>query len=91
MPVLQLSFDIVLCTTGIVSAFVCVVDAREKDRQVQLPTYELDGEENLDDPFDVTKPEDIIDGYPIREDKFWARVRLVTSTYLSALTSRRFD
>ena len=80
MPALQLPLDIILCATGLVSAVFCAFDAREKDRQVQLPTYELDGEENLDDPFDVTKPEDIIDGYPIREDKFWARVCPVPST-----------
>ncbi len=29
------------------------------------------------DPFDVTKPEDIIDGEPVDEASFWRRVRIL--------------
>ena len=77
MLALQLPFDIVLCCSALVSAAVFAYDARPKEGKVQLPTYD-DGElEYIDDPFDVTKPEDTIDGYPIREHEFWARVSSV--------------
>ena len=79
MPALQLPFDIILCCSALVSAAVFAYEARPKDRQVQLPTYDDGEREHVDDPFDVTKPEDIIDGYPIREEEFWAKVRSLTS------------
>lgn len=52
---------------------------REKEGQVKLPTYSGDldtrhfGES---DPFDVTKPEDVMDGYPLNGEGFWQRVSL---------------
>ncbi|KAG1745260.1 P-loop containing nucleoside triphosphate hydrolase protein [Suillus lakei] len=35
----------------------------------------LAGDLNQDDPFNVTKPEDFIDGEPIDEDAFWFKMR----------------
>jgi hypothetical protein len=37
-------------------------------------------EDNFPDPFDVVKPEDIIDGYPVDEAEFWAKVCSITIT-----------
>jgi len=56
---------------------------RAKDGGVKLPVHvgeevtrnaDAGGYLSGDDSFDVTKPEDIIDGYPIDEDGFWERV-----------------
>lgn len=52
---------------------------REKDGKVQLPTHVDESEDvvNGHDPFEVTTLEDIIDGYPIDADAFWASVRVL--------------
>jgi hypothetical protein len=52
---------------------------REKEGKVQLPTHVDESEHVLHghDPFDITTPEDLIDGYPINADAFWALVRRV--------------
>jgi hypothetical protein len=34
------------------------------------------------DPFDVTKPEDLVDGYPIKAAEFWGRVCLIPALKL---------
>jgi hypothetical protein len=38
------------------------------------------GEEEGKDPFDVSTPEDVVDGFPVGEAKFWARVHLAGRT-----------
>jgi len=50
---------------------------RQKEGKVQLPIHVDESEDVLHghDPFDVTTREDIIDGYPINPDAFWASVR----------------
>lgn len=53
---------------------------RPKEGNIQLPGHirHIAGSNepyHENDPFDVTKPEDTIDGYPIGEEAFWARVR----------------
>ena len=52
---------------------------REKTGKVQLPTHANESEDvfHWHDPFDIATPEDIIDGYPINADAFWASVRRV--------------
>lgn len=61
---------------------------RDKEGKVQLPTHVNESSNVGHDPFDVTTPEDIIDGYPIDADAFWALMRqrkLVISLLLSAI------
>jgi hypothetical protein len=49
---------------------------RPKDGQIKLFVEHDDGYDhgNRLDPFDITKPEDVIDGYPLDEDAFWIKV-----------------
>ncbi|KAG8904640.1 hypothetical protein FRB99_001405, partial [Tulasnella sp. 403] len=72
---------------------VVLIATRKKEQAIKLPIFagesfeeangrdgsdaeELDGEEKAD-PFDVSTPLDFIDGVPIDEDGFWARMRAV--------------
>ncbi|KAF8069172.1 multidrug resistance-associated ABC transporter [Lyophyllum atratum] len=79
MPRFQLEVSIVLVTAALGSAGVFYLN-RPREGKIHLPTYadaeELEGElSHSHDPFDVTKPEDIVDGYPIDGDAFWAKMR----------------
>ena len=74
MPPFQLETAAVLDAFALISLVVYVLN-RPKEGQLKLPIYEneaLAGDER--DPFDVTKPEDAVDGTPLDENKFWARV-----------------
>ncbi|KAG2008561.1 ATP-binding cassette transporter [Coprinopsis cinerea AmutBmut pab1-1] len=55
--------------------------------KIRLPVHDEDGQLRHD-PFDVTTPEDVIDGYPIEEELFWRRMRWrkLSITILLALT-----
>ena len=45
------------------------------------PRRLVEGEEGLlRDPFDVTEPEDLVDGQPVDEERFWNRVRSLPHT-----------
>jgi len=82
----EISVVLVICVP--VSCVVLWFTTRAKEGSVRLPVYVGEEEEEIftrsadagnagssgDDPFDVTKLEDIIDGYPIDEDGFWKRV-----------------
>ncbi|RPD54947.1 multidrug resistance-associated ABC transporter [Lentinus tigrinus ALCF2SS1-7] len=75
MPAYQLPVAISL-TVAIVPSLVGRLASGTKEKKTALPTF-AEGEEGLiRDPFDVTKPEDFIDGTPIDEDGFWTRMRL---------------
>lgn len=50
---------------------------RPKEGKIHLPVYGDDDDRPTHDPFDVTMPQDLSDGEPIEEEKFWARVRLI--------------
>lgn len=57
---------------------------RSSERTNALPTF-LEGEEGLArDPFDVTKPEDLIDGIPLDEEGFWRKVRRTHNSVFQA-------
>lgn len=85
------SFEFEISVVLVVFAFVSLVAlwiTREKEGSVKLPTHVGDegvvgggGDEDayvpVVDPFDVTKPEDLIDGYPIDGEGFWKRVSRV--------------
>lgn len=84
MPRFQLATAIVLAAGALFSAVLFFwLSPPTTTGKIQLPTSvysddefepELAGES---DPFIVTKPEDFIDGTPINEDSFWAKVSFV--------------
>ncbi|CAE6528569.1 unnamed protein product [Rhizoctonia solani] len=67
-------------------ADVCVLSSAlvflfSRSKPLELPTTEanepserLEGDERKD-PFDIATREDIIDGYPLHEEKFWSKVK----------------
>lgn len=77
MPPYQLLLaEALVCATAI-SSFALFL-ARSQQQKVRLPTTQdasLAGDVNQDDPFNVTEPEDFIDGEPIDEDAFWFKMR----------------
>ena len=70
MPRYQLSVAIALLV-GAACSLGLILFARTREGKIQLP---LTGEEVDNDPFDVFSPEDVVDGYPVEENKFWAQV-----------------
>ena len=82
MSLFQLPFDVALCCCSIVSASVEFGHrTRRNEGKVRLPTYDEGELESLEDPFDVTEHEDIVDGYPIRETEFWAKVSKIAHLF----------
>ena len=74
MPRFQLPVVVVLVVAASFSLSVFYFTQPSKGK-IKLPIHtEDDDEPHLPDPFDVTKPEDLIDGYPIDEQAFWVRV-----------------
>jgi hypothetical protein len=78
----MIRFELGVAITLAVSAGCSLISfylTREKDGKVQLPTHVDESEDvvNGHDPFEVTTLEDIIDGYPIDADAFWASVRVL--------------
>ncbi|KIJ58252.1 hypothetical protein HYDPIDRAFT_44556 [Hydnomerulius pinastri MD-312] len=87
MPEYQLPLAAVLAVIGVGSLVVLYL-TRSQEGKIQLPTHGEDGESLVRDPFDVTRPEDVVDGFPINEEEFWNNVRLwkiFTSTLLAAV------
>ena len=72
MPQYQLPVAVALGACALISAGLFVLAKPVDDGKVQLP--EILRDSTSADPFDVTKPEDIIDGEPVDEKRFWARV-----------------
>jgi len=71
MPRFQLPIAIALVTSAVTS-LVTFYLTRTKEGKIQLPT--ISNGQNEHDIFDVLRPEDITDGYPIDEEGFWTRV-----------------
>ncbi|OAX34300.1 multidrug resistance-associated ABC transporter [Rhizopogon vinicolor AM-OR11-026] len=76
MPPHQLLLAEALVGAAILSSFTLFL-ARSQQQKIHLPTIQdASLADDVDqDPFDVTKPEDFIDGEPIDEDAFWAKMR----------------
>ncbi|KIJ61804.1 hypothetical protein HYDPIDRAFT_183028 [Hydnomerulius pinastri MD-312] len=80
---------VTVAATSLTSLFILVLTSR-RTPPLQLPTSQDESleDEMTRDPFAVTKPEDLVDGEPVDEVKFWAKMRvwkiLLTLT-LSAL------
>jgi len=66
---LCVSILLVISVAGSLAIFYLT---RGKEGQIKLD----DGYEhgNLPDPFNVTEPGDMVDGYPLDEDAFWVKV-----------------
>lgn len=88
---LELWVAIALATSACSSSVVFYF-TREQEGKIHLPTHVDESEDAVhgNDPFEVTTPEDIIDGYPIYEDAFWTSVRLVTWSSCDTARSYRF-
>ena len=71
MPRFQLPIAIAL-VTSVVTSLITFYFTRTREGKIQLPTTTND--QNERDIFDVLRPEDIMDGCPIDEESFWARV-----------------
>lgn len=72
----ELEVAIALAVAGCGSLIVLYV-TRTTLGKIQLPTHFDETEDSIlhiHDPFDVTTFEDIIDGYPVDADAFWASV-----------------
>jgi hypothetical protein len=69
----QLEVAIAL-TVGAAASLVVFYFTRPKEGKIKLPTH-TDDQEHEHDPFDVTTPEDVVEGYPLQEEAFWAQVR----------------
>ncbi|KAF8955330.1 multidrug resistance-associated ABC transporter [Flammula alnicola] len=75
MPRFQLPIAVVLAVSVLGSSIVFFL-TRTTEGKIQLPTH-VDSEdgEPMHDAFDVTRAEDIVDGYPVDAENFWARMR----------------
>jgi hypothetical protein len=92
MPRFQLEVSIVFAVSVICSVGILYL-SRTQYGKIQLPIGrdEIDELEDFGhDPFDITKPEDIVDGYPIDEPKFWEKVWLSSLPVETSLKLRRF-
>ena len=79
MPLFQLPVAVTLASTALLSLAVRSYSA-SKWGEIALPVTLNDPLELRNDPFDVTSPEDIIDGEPIDETSFWLNVRSLIRT-----------
>lgn len=81
MPEFQLPVAVTLAASAVCSlAFYTLSSSDEGKVQLPVSAQDADGEPLLKDPFDVTRPEDLVDGEPLNEGPFWAQVcRLASS------------
>ncbi|KAF8842919.1 P-loop containing nucleoside triphosphate hydrolase protein [Paxillus ammoniavirescens] len=87
MPEYQLPIAAILAATAAGSIFFLYL-TRSQGGKIQLPTHGEDDDSLVRDPFDVTRPEDVVDGFPIDEEAFWNNVRfwkLLVSALLAAI------
>ncbi|EMD35632.1 hypothetical protein CERSUDRAFT_85569 [Gelatoporia subvermispora B] len=75
MPPYQLEVAIALAASAGCSIGTFLV-CRKGEGKIQLPIAADEAEAPQRDPFDVTKPMDLLDGYPIDEERFWSKMRL---------------
>ena len=77
----QLPVAVTLASSALLSLAVRGLSASKRGK-IALPVTLNDPLEPRRDPFDVTSPEDIIDGEPIDETSFWPNVRSLTRILL---------
>ncbi|KAJ7635025.1 multidrug resistance-associated ABC transporter [Roridomyces roridus] len=88
MPLYQLEIAVALAVSAVGSSVFLYLN-RPTEGKIQLPLHTEDNDLQVD-PFDVTKPEDITDGYPIDGEAFWAKTRrrkLFLSVLLAAVVA----
>jgi hypothetical protein len=71
MPEFQLPVAISLAIAAGLSAVVYGFDHGKTEGKIKLAEDASEGEY---DPFNVVTPQDVIDGEPLNETKFWANV-----------------
>ncbi|KAJ7477234.1 multidrug resistance-associated ABC transporter [Mycena galericulata] len=74
MTVYQLDISIALAITALGSLALLALN-NPTHGNIKLPVYDERHNPYDSDPFDVTKPEDLVDGYPINGDEYWARMK----------------
>jgi hypothetical protein len=79
MPSFQLPVAVTLASCALLSSAVRSLSASKRGK-IALPVTLNDPLERQRDPFDVTSPEDIVDGEPIDETSFWLNVRSLIRT-----------
>ncbi|KAJ2992922.1 hypothetical protein NUW54_g7822 [Trametes sanguinea] len=83
MPEYQLHVAIALAIASATSLGIFILSGSDKKNDA-LPTF-VEGAESLSrDPFDVTTPEDFVDGTPINEQQFWTKMR-IRKLFMAAL------
>ncbi|KAI9068084.1 multidrug resistance-associated ABC transporter [Trametes sanguinea] len=83
MPEYQLHVAIALAIASATSLGLFILSGPDKKNDA-LPTF-VEGAESLSrDPFDVTAPEDFVDGTPINEQQFWTKMR-IRKLFMAAL------
>ena len=70
----QLPVAVTLASSALLSQAVRALSASKRGK-IALPVTLNDPLEPQHDPFDVTSPEDIVDGEPVDETSFWLNVR----------------
>ena len=74
MPHYQLPIAVALVVSAVTSLLTFYL-TRTREGKIQLPAHTaVEDEQNERDVFDVTRPEDVTDGYPIDAEGFWKRV-----------------
>ncbi|KAI9510285.1 ATP-binding cassette transporter [Russula earlei] len=75
MPLFQLPVAITLACSAFLSLALREFSASKRGK-IALPFTSDSSLESRHDPFDVTSPEDIVDGEPIDEHSFWVKTKL---------------
>ena len=78
MPQYQLPVAAALGACALFSAALLILSKPVNDGKVKLP--EILQDSTSQDPFNITRPEDIIEGEPVDEARFWSRVRSLAPT-----------
>lgn len=84
MPLFQLPIAVTLATSAFLSLAFRNLSASKRGK-IALPLTSDGPLESRHDPFDVTTPEDIIDGEPIDETSFWANVRSLVGMRMNSV------
>ena len=85
MPLFQLPVAAILASSAILSLAYRHFSASKRGK-IALPLTSESPLEPRHDPFDVTSPEDIIDGEPVDETSFWVNVRSPFRTRVSLVS-----
>ncbi|KAJ7122930.1 multidrug resistance-associated ABC transporter [Mycena epipterygia] len=75
MLVYQLEISIALAIVAGGSFALLAKHHHQPQGKIHLPVHSELHSHHDRDPFDVTEPEDLVDGYPIEGSKFWTRMK----------------